>query len=71
MQGATKCAVKGAHFVAGDKLCRGDKMCRNKRDAMHWPTGIWFALDDDCGMYVSLDPILQFMRKSGNFYMES
>ena len=30
MQGATKCAVKGAHVVAGDKLCRGDKMCRNK-----------------------------------------
>ena len=29
MQGATKCAVKGAHFVVGDKLCRGDKMCRN------------------------------------------
>ena len=29
MQGATKCAVKGAHVVAGDKLCRGDKMCRN------------------------------------------
>ena len=30
MQGVTKCAVKGAHFVACDKLCRGDKMCRNK-----------------------------------------
>ena len=29
MQGATKCAIKGAHFVADDKLCRGDKMCCN------------------------------------------
>ena len=29
VQGATKCAVKGAHLVAGDKLCRGDKMCCN------------------------------------------
>ena len=29
MQGATKCAVKAARFVADDKLCRGDKMCRN------------------------------------------
>ena len=29
MHSATTCAVKGAHVVAGDKLCRGDKMCRN------------------------------------------
>ena len=36
VQGATKCAVKGAHFVVGDKLCRGDKMCRNTP----WPEAI-------------------------------
>ena len=40
VQGATKCAVKGAHFVAGDKLCRGDKMCRNRSSSLFpvwWP----------------------------------
>ena len=35
MQGSTKCAIKGAHFVPGDKLCRGDKMCGNKSFKEH------------------------------------
>ena len=58
VQGATKCAVKGAHFVLGDKLCRGDKMCRNRvasvQCAIHNYTNVLHYFDQSCDtiMYV-------------------
>ena len=35
VQGATTCAIKGAHFVTNDKLCRGDKMYRNRNSLLY------------------------------------
>ena len=42
VQGATKCAVKGAHFVTCDKLCRGDKMwCNSPFTLLQEKNYIW------------------------------